>query len=212
MPDVVAAHGFPTVNDGTINYAPPLSLHICAMIKRRLGNGYLTKDMTRWGLIGLTFLLAGCSLDVPIENPGGSGGDVEGQSARVVSVIDGDTIDVQLDGEEFRVRYIGVNTPERDEVCYSEAVRANRLLVDGKTVTLVTDVSDTDQYGRLLRYVYVGELSVNERMVEEGWAEVVRYAPDTLYYDHFRELEGKAARAGLGCHPTGVFDDGSVTR
>ncbi|MBK8134987.1 MAG: thermonuclease family protein [Anaerolineae bacterium] len=168
--------------------------------------------MTRWGLIGLIFLLAGCSLDVPIEDPGSSGSGVEGESARVVTVIDGDTIDVELDGEEFRVRYIGVNTPERDEVCYSEAVRANRLLVDDKTVTLVSDVSDTDQYGRLLRYVYVGELSINERMVEEGWAEVVRYAPDTLYYDHFRELEGKAARAGRGCHPTGVFDDGSVTR
>lgn len=168
--------------------------------------------MIRRGLFGLVFILAGCSLDVSPNGLGDSAGDVEGEIARVVQVIDGDTIDVQIGGEQFRVRYIGVNTPERDEVCYAEAVRANRSLVEDQSVTLVDDVSDTDQYGRLLRYVYIDGTFVNERLVEDGWAEVVRYPPDTRFYDRFREIEGQAARAGRGCHPTGIFNDGSVTR
>ena len=60
-------------------------------------------------------------------------------------IIDGDTIDVEIDEEVHRVRYIGVNTPERDEDCYSEASEANSLMVKGKSVRLVKDKSETDQ-------------------------------------------------------------------
>lgn len=164
--------------------------------------------MVRLGLL-LCLLLAGCELDITLDSGGES---INGETARVVRVIDGDTIDVEINGEEFRVRYIGVNTPERDEVCYAEAVRANRDLVQNTTVTLVKDTSDTDQYGRLLRYIYRGTSMVNEALVRDGWAEVVRYPPDTGYYDRFRDLENEAARAGRGCHPTGIFNDGSMTR
>jgi endonuclease YncB( thermonuclease family) len=129
-----------------------------------------------------------------------------------VRIIDGDTIDVDLDGEEFRVRYIGVNTPERDEICYAEATGANRALVGDKTVTMVADTSDTDQFGRLLRYIYVGSVFVNETLVRDGWGEVVSYPPDTRHYDRLREFESEAARAGRGCHPTGIYNDGSLTR
>ena len=79
-----------------------------------------------------------------------------GETARVTYVIDGDTIDVRIGTEIYRVRYVGVNTPERDEPCYNDATRANAVLVDDQVVTLVRDVSDTDKYGRLLRYVYAG--------------------------------------------------------
>jgi micrococcal nuclease len=164
--------------------------------------------MARWIIIAVA-LLAGCSLEEPSGGPGAS---IEGQVARVVQVIDGDTIDVDIAGEEFRVRYVGVNTPERDQLCYAEAVRANRTLVDNQIITLVTDTSDTDQYGRLLRYVYVGETLINEALIRDGWAEVVRYPPDTRYYDRFRDLEDQAVQAGRGCHPTGIYDDGSATR
>lgn len=164
--------------------------------------------MVRLGLL-LCLLLAGCELDITLDSGGES---INGETARVVRVIDGDTIDVEINGEEFRVRYIGVNTPERDEVCYAEAVRANRDLFQNTTVTLVKDTSDTDQYGRLLRYIYRGTSMVNEALVRDGWAEVVRYPPDTGYYDRFRDLENEAARAGRGCHPTGIFNDGSMTR
>jgi micrococcal nuclease len=130
----------------------------------------------------------------------------------VTRIIDGDTIDVRIDGVGYRVRYIGVNTPERDEACYNGASAANAELVEGKTVTLVKDVSETDQFGRLLRYVYAGNTLVNEQLVRDGWAESVEYPPDTARAADFRQLEQEAAAADRGCHPTGIFDDGSATR
>jgi micrococcal nuclease len=110
------------------------------------------------------------------------------------------------------VRYIGINTPESNEPCYAEATAADSLFVSGKTVRLVKDVSETDVYGRLLRYVYVGDLFVNAAMVEQGYAEAVSYPPDTAHYDEFLQLEKEAAAANRGCHPTGIFNDGSYTR
>jgi micrococcal nuclease len=110
------------------------------------------------------------------------------------------------------VRYVGMNTPERDEVCYSEATQANTIFVSGKTVRLVKDVSDRDVYGRLLRYVYVGDLLVNRALVEQGYAEAVLYDPDRAHYDEFVTLEKQAAAANRGCHPSGIFNDGSYTR
>jgi endonuclease YncB( thermonuclease family) len=145
-----------------------------------------------------------------------NGGNVvtipEGEIAQVTRVIDGDTIDVSLNGQTMRVRYVGMNTPERDEPCYSDATQANSDLVAGKTVTLVTDTSNTDRYDRLLRYVYADGVFVNEELVREGYAEVVVYPPDDAFYDDFLALEKSATAANLGCHPTGIFDDGSYTR
>jgi micrococcal nuclease len=135
-----------------------------------------------------------------------------GQTAQVVRVIDGDTVDVRYQGTEVRVRYVGVNTPERDEPCYEEAVQANIALVQGQTVTMVRDSSDTDRFGRLLRYLYVGDTFVNEELIRQGVAESVLYGSDDEYFEDFSRLEQEAARAGRGCHPTGIFDDGSDTR
>ncbi len=142
----------------------------------------------------------------PTVAPSPTPEDVEaGETARVVTVIDGDTIDVLIGGERYRVRYIGIDTPERDEVCYTEATAANAAWVSGKTVRLVRDVSETDRYGRLLRYVYVDGVFVNEALVRDGWARAVSYPPDTTYTRRFYALENQARAARLGCHPTGVF-------
>jgi len=159
-------------------------------------------------LVLLLAALTGCTFGF---DPGTANG-VGGVQATVTRIIDGDTIDVQIDGRKERVRYIGVNTPERDESCYQEASDANSLLVKGKIVSLVSDAEDTDQYGRLLRYVYVGDLFVNKVLVEQGYAEAVSYPPNTAHYDEFVRLEQDATAAGRGCHPTGIFDDGSYTR
>lgn len=129
-----------------------------------------------------------------------------GDVAVVTRVIDGDTIEVQMDGALYDVRYIGVNTPERDQPCYDAATAANADMVARQTVQLVQDVSNTDRYGRLLRYVYVGDVFVNAELVREGYAEAGYYPPDTAYHELFTQLEAQADRAGLGCHPTGVFD------
>jgi len=158
----------------------------------------------------LAGVLAGCNLaELELARPAVP---VGGETARVVSVIDGDTIDVEINGVERRVRYLGVNTPERDQMCYSEARAANAALVRGQTVTLVRDTSETDQYGRLLRHLYVGDVWVNEQLIRDGWGETVVYAPDDAHAGAFRALEQRAAAAGLGCHPTGILDDGTYTR
>lgn len=166
-------------------------------------------------LIVLLLGISACTLDqVDTGSPitPNTGGNISGDSARVTRIIDGDTIDVELNGQTFRVRYIGVNTPERDEPCYSDATAANSAMVSGQTVTLVRDVSETDRYDRLLRYIYVGDTFVNESLVAQGYAEAVLYEPDDREFEHFAQLERQAAQQNLGCHPTGIFNDGSTTR
>ncbi len=130
----------------------------------------------------------------------------------VTRVIDGDTIDVRTANGTQRVRYLGINTPERDEVCYNDATSANAAWVERQRVRLERDVTDTDRYDRWLRYIYVGDTLVNEEMVRNGWAEVVRYPPDEKFFNTFRRYEIAAAEAGLGCHPTGIFDDNNFDR
>ena len=135
-----------------------------------------------------------------------------GETGQVTRVIDGDTIDVLLNGQNTRIRYLQMNTPERDQPCYRESTQANFDLVAGKTVRLVADAELVDPYDRLLRYVYVDDVLVNRVLVAGGYAEVVLYPPNDMHYEEFRALEAEAAAAGRGCHPTGIFDDGSWSR
>lgn len=122
---------------------------------------------------------------------------VSGEIATVTQVIDGDTIEVNLNGAIWRVRYIGIDTPETGDVCGSEATQANARLVSGQTVRMVKDQSETDRFGRLLRYVYVGGTFVNGALVSGGWARAVDYPPDTSLSG---VLHGLAAQgAGIGC-------------
>ena len=136
----------------------------------------------------------------------------EGEAARVLRVVDGDTIDVEIEGQRARVRYIGVNTPERDEPCAAAATEANARLVAGGEVRLLRDVSEEDRYGRLLRYVHAEGVFVNEALVREGYAENSVWEPDTQYAARFRALEAEARAAGRGCHASGVFADGDTER
>lgn len=105
--------------------------------------------------------------------------------ATVTRVIDGDTIEVNLEGLIYRVRYIGIDTPEIGEPCADEATEANRQLVEGKTAWLEKDISETDKYGRLLRYVYVDDVFVNEELVRLGLALPSSYPPDIKHDDTF---------------------------
>ncbi len=128
------------------------------------------------------------------------------ETARVVEVIDGDTIRVRLDGEVVSVRYIGINTPERDETCFQDATNNNANYVANQTVRLVIDVSDTDRFGRKLRYVYVDDILVNAELVAGGWAESRAFEPDTRLFNYLEGLEDVAIRERRGCQPTGVFE------
>lgn len=121
-----------------------------------------------------------------------------GVEALVVAIIDGDTIEVAIEGHNSRLRYIGINTPERDEIGGSEATQVNAQLVDGQIVRLEKDVSEIDKYGRLLRYVYVGNLFVNAELVRLGYAQAATYPPDVTYADLFVQLEREAREAQQG--------------
>lgn len=194
-----------------------------------------------WTWLLLTALLAGCSaLAAEISNdmapqistevaiqvgtavaelsaadsqaePGEAAAGAE-ETGLVTRVVDGDTIDVMLKGVNTRIRYLQMNTPERDHPCFDASSQANADLVEGKTVRLAPDKELVDPFDRLLRYVYVDDILVNRVLVEQGWAEVVLYPPNDLHYDEFLQLEKEAAAAGRGCHPSGIFDDGSTTR
>ena len=122
-----------------------------------------------------------------------------GDLAEVTHVFDGDTIEVELDGRAYRLRYIGVDTPERDEPYYQAAFDFNRDLVAGQTVTLVRDVSETDQYGRLLRYVYLSDGTfVNAAIIRQGMGRLVTFPPDVAQTEFLKGLQAEAREAGAG--------------
>jgi micrococcal nuclease len=117
--------------------------------------------------------------------------------AKVIRVIDGDTI--QLEGGD-RVRYIGMNTPELEtnECFATEASEINKNLVLGKIIKLEKDISDTDKYGRLLRYVYVDNVFIDDYLVKNGDAKVMTIPPDTKYKDEFLQSQNYAKQNNLG--------------
>ena len=116
----------------------------------------------------------------------------------VVRVIDGDT--VVIEGGE-RLRYIGMDTPEsttQHECFGDEATERNRDLVEGRVVALETDVSGRDRFGRLLRYVYVDGVMVNELLVLEGYATANTFPPDIKYQERFLAAQTAAREAAAG--------------
>jgi len=139
-------------------------------------------------IVFLSYGLTGC------ENS--SGGQTD--TAKVTRVVDGDTIVVSIKGAQYKVRLIGINTPERGRPYYKEATEKTEELVLDKEVRLEKDVSETDKYGRLLRYVYVGDLFVNAELVKQGYAQQYTYPPDVKYADLFRKLAREARESKLG--------------
>ena len=156
---------------------------------------------------GLGLALAGCG--------GGDGGapTPSGHSveARVVRVVDGDTIVASVEGDDQYVRYIGVDTPETVKPgtpvqCYGpQASAENHRLVEGRTVRLVFDRERRDVYERLLAYVYANvdqgvsaARSVNATLVRQGYARTLTIAPNTAHAPLFDRLEKRAGHAGRG--------------
>jgi len=125
--------------------------------------------------------------------------------AKVINVIDGDTIDVKFSDErEERVRYIGMDTPEiHGQVqCFGQEASAyNKCLVGDKTVWLELDVQERDQYGRLLAYVYLdpkGYAMVNAILLAQGYAQIATFPPNVRYVEVFEQLQKDAREAGRG--------------
>lgn len=112
--------------------------------------------------------------------------------ADVVKVIDGDTVEIK--GGE-RVRYIGIDTPEIDQIFYQEAKDRNNGLVYGKKVRLdICKSQPRDKYGRLLAWVYVDDIFVNAALIKEGYARILTIPPCGIEKeDEFKNYE-KSAR------------------
>ena len=144
--------------------------------------------------------------DRPTATPFGPTGPTS--DATVVRVIDGDTIEVSVGGTTARVRYIGIDTPEtvdpRRPIAWMgpEASAANVALVDGRSVVLERDVSETDSFGRLLRHVWIRDgdvwLLVSLALVSAGFAAVSTYPPDVRYVELFLDAQREARDAGRG--------------
>jgi len=117
------------------------------------------------------------------------------EPAHVAQVVDGDTV-VLSSGEQLR--YIGINTPERDRPFYVEATIFNRQLVEGKDVLLEFDTVPRDQYGRLLAYVWVGGRMVNLELALAGYASAYTLPPNIRYAQYFLDAERYAREAGRG--------------
>jgi micrococcal nuclease len=97
------------------------------------------------------------------------------------------------------VRLIGIDAPEIDDYCFENARQRLISLISGKTIYMEKDVSDTDQYQRLLRYIYVDETFVNFTLVDEGYAWAVTYPPDTRYSFQLAAAERSARENRRGC-------------
>lgn len=122
----------------------------------------------------------------------------------VVSVTDGDTIQVALDGKKETVRLIGVDTPETVhpskpvEPYGPEASAYAKRRLTGQHVRLEFDVEERDHYGRLLAYVWMGEELFNASMVKDGYAQVLTIPPNVKYADRFVTLQREARANSRG--------------
>jgi micrococcal nuclease len=124
--------------------------------------------------------------------------------ALVTEIADGDTIKGDIGRTIFKLRYIGINAPELNSTNAATrdlahaATEMNRQLVGGKYVELEKDISETDKYDRLLRYVYVNGTMVNAELVKCGLARSIAYPPDTKYQALLNSLQDNAKSSGMG--------------
>lgn len=181
-----------------------------------------TESMKRivWVFICILVLsVMGTSLLDQAERPSGNATLPEGFAlATVHRVVDGDTLVVIMDDEEYRVRLILVDTPESvhpDETRNSEYGKltsefTTQQLPVGSIIYLQKDISETDRYSRLLRYAwtdipfdYESEAEVREKMYNaklllEGYAQLATFPPDIKYVDMFTEFQREAREANKG--------------
>ncbi|MBI5931138.1 MAG: thermonuclease family protein [Chloroflexi bacterium] len=169
--------------------------------------------MRRWLILGILLLLvlSACSDEesTPKSDNGGqnppasnnnsnSGYPIKPSnltSAKVTDVVDGDTLD--LDNGQ-RVRLIGINTPEREQPFYEEASDFLKKRLDGKHVEIEYDQEDTDQYGRTLAYIWLGDVLINQEILEQGLAVAYSVPPNARYEQVFLAAEQGAQSAGVG--------------
>jgi micrococcal nuclease len=163
------------------------------------------------GTFGSIVLLLVVALLVVRPWGGGEEAGPAAVSARVARVVDGDTIEIELDGGRDDLRLIGIDTPETVKPgtpvqCYGPRASAfTHGLLEGRAVRVVFGVERRDAYGRLLGYVRLGDRMVNAMLVRRGLARTLTIPPNDRFAPLLRRLELEAARVGRGlwdaCRP-----------
>lgn len=170
-----------------------------ALFSKLMSKRNIVRIITVIGIVLLTVFSP--KNETVLPNPAITKDAPQTEFAQVTRVIDGDTIELS---DKRKVRYIGIDTPEtvdqrKSVMCFGvEASAENKRLVEGKTIRLEKDVSDIDRFGRLLRYVYVGDVFVNDYLVRTGYAHVSTYPPDVKFSEQFQEAEKEARMSNNG--------------
>ncbi|MEG1990418.1 MAG: thermonuclease family protein [Clostridia bacterium] len=134
------------------------------------------------------------------------------EKAYVSRIVDGDTIEVIISNKKYKVRFIGVNCPEytsKVEYYGKESTEYTTNLLKNKYVYLEKDISNTDKYNRLLRYIWLeipNNNSVEETqnkmfnsiLLSNGYAQIATYPPDIKYVDIFKDISIKARKNNTG--------------
>ena len=169
-------------------------------------------------LFALSFSCASPEVQLLDQAPPTARDEPAGYEVAVVTrVVDGDTIEVEITdrvagpgageadiGPEYDVRLIGIDTPESVKPdspveCFGrEASAAAKELLEGKEVRLIKDVEETDRFGRLLRYVYLGDEMANARLVVNGYAFAYTYPPNVRHSKLLADLQSSAQAKDAG--------------
>ena len=156
--------------------------------------------------VGASALIS-CSSDSPADPPATAAPGGVLANGEVVRVVDGDTIVVDFDGDEERVRLIGIDTPESVKPdspveCFGKEASAYTasLLPDGSPVRVERDVEARDDFGRLLGYVFRADdgVFVNLEIVEQGYAQPLTIPPNVAHADEFVDAARAAEAADRG--------------
>lgn len=156
-------------------------------------------------ILGLAIVLLILTIIIALKSDGQKNQDIGNEKItyyKVASIIDGDTIKLE---NGWTIRYLDIDTPETHSPkvapqCYGqEASDYNEKLLEGRKVRLVSDVTDKDNYGRLLRYVFTDDGTfVNYELVLKGFAQVSVIPPDSLLYKTFLTAQDSAVKNSLG--------------
>jgi micrococcal nuclease len=148
-------------------------------------------------LLVCMLLLAGCQEKTASSNTGR-------QQATVERIVDGDTLEIQLNGKKEKLRLIGIDTPETKKpgtpVMYygKEASDYTKKRLEKKTVELEWDVDKEDPYNRLLAYVWIEGEMFNRTLLREGYARIATFPPNVKYVESFKKDQEEARQKGKG--------------